>query len=203
MTTCVPSNSRIIYVALTGYGMDGPERDRSGFDYAAFWARSGIMGTLGEHDEPPVQQRPGMGDQTTSLAMTAAIGMALFERERSGEGQRVDCALLHTGLWVIGADVVAALRDRQPAQRNRREQSANPLFNFYEARDGKWVQLVMIESDRFWQGFCRAMEIDGACRRPPLQRPLPAHRQQRRADSPAERALPDSREGGVGRAPGR
>ena len=154
-----PSNSRIIYVALTGYGMEGPERDRSGFDYAAFWARSGIMGTLGEHGEPPVQQRPGMGDQTTSLAMTAAIGMALFERERSGEGQRVDCALLHTGLWVIGADAVAALRDRQPAQRNRREQSANPLFNFYEARDGKWIQLVMIESERFWQGFCRAMDF--------------------------------------------
>ena len=41
------TNSRLIYVALTGYGADGPERDRLGFDYAAFWARSGIMGTLG------------------------------------------------------------------------------------------------------------------------------------------------------------
>ena len=41
-------NPRIIYVVLTGYGTEGPERDRSGFDYAAFWARSGIMATLGE-----------------------------------------------------------------------------------------------------------------------------------------------------------
>ena len=40
-------NARAIYLALTEYGTEGPERDRSGFDYAAFWARSGIMGSLG------------------------------------------------------------------------------------------------------------------------------------------------------------
>jgi len=153
-------NPRIIYVALTGYGMNGPERDRSGFDYTAFWARSGIMGTLGEQDEPPVQQRPGMGDQTTSLAMTAAIGMALYERERSGKGQRIDCSLLHTGLWVIGGDVVAALRYRQAAQRNTRKKAGNPLFNFYQTGDGKWIQLVMVESERFWMGFCRAIGLE-------------------------------------------
>ncbi|MCH8110191.1 MAG: CoA transferase [Chloroflexi bacterium] len=153
-------NPRIIYLTLTGYGMNGPERDRSGFDYAAFWARSGIMGTLGEEGEPPVQQRPGMGDQTTSLAMTAAIGMALYERERSGKGQRVDCSLLHTGLWVLGGDAVAALHERRAVQRNRRQQAGNPLFNFYEAGDGKWMQLVMIESERFWAGFCRALGLE-------------------------------------------
>ncbi len=153
-------NPRIIYVALTGYGMNGPERDRSGFDYAAFWARSGIMGTLGEEGEPPVQQRPGMGDQTTSLAMTAAIGMALYERERSGMGQQIDCSLLHTGMWVMGADTVAALRERQAVQRNRRQQAGNPLSNFYEAGDGKLMQLVMIESERFWAGFCRAIGLE-------------------------------------------
>ena len=61
-------NPRIIYLTLTGYGMNGLERDRSGFDYAAFWARSGIMGTLGETGgEPPVQQRPGMGTRRLRL----------------------------------------------------------------------------------------------------------------------------------------
>src|ERR671934_150728 len=76
-------NPRLIYVVLTGYGVEGPERDRAGFDYAAFWARSGIMGTLGEQGESPVQQRPGTGDQTTSLAIMAAVALALYERERS------------------------------------------------------------------------------------------------------------------------
>jgi crotonobetainyl-CoA:carnitine CoA-transferase CaiB-like acyl-CoA transferase len=153
-------NPRLIYVGLTGYGVEGPERDRAGFDYAAFWARSGIMGTLGEQGESPVQQRPGTGDQTTSLAIMAAIGLALYERERSGLGQRIDCSLLHTGLWVLGPDVVAALRERQAVQRHCRQDVGNPLFNCYQAKDGKWLQLVMIESERFWPGFCRALGLE-------------------------------------------
>ena len=154
-------NPRIIYLVLTGYGTEGPDRDRSGFDYAAFWARSGIMGSLGETGSPPILQRPGMGDQTTSLALTAAIGMALYERERSGKGQRIDCSLLHTGIWVIGCDMMTALKTRQPVERIPRTDVGNPLFNFYQAADGRWLQLVMIESERFWDGFCEALGIEG------------------------------------------
>ena len=153
-------NSRTIYLALTGYGTEGPDRDRSGFDYAAFWARSGIMGSLGEAGGPPTQQRPGQGDQTTSLALTAAIGIALYERERSGEGQRIDCSLLHTGMWVIGPDIMSALKTRQPVERVSRKDVGNPLFNFYQTSDGRWLQLVMIESERFWDGFCKALGLD-------------------------------------------
>lgn len=87
-------NPRTIYLVLTGYGTEGPDHDRSGFDYAAFWGRSGIMGSLGKTGGPPTQQRLGMSDQTTSLALTAATGMALYERERSGKGQIIDCSLL-------------------------------------------------------------------------------------------------------------
>lgn len=153
-------NPRIIYVSLTGYGQEGPEKDRPGFDYAAFWARSGIMGTIGEPQWTPVNQRPGMGDHSTSLAMAAAVGFALYERERSGKGQRIDCALLHTGLWVLGMDVVAAFYHKTAVQKVARTEVGNPLFNPYQAGDGKWIQLVMIESERFWPGFCRALGLE-------------------------------------------
>ena len=152
-------NARAIYLALTGYGTEGPERDRSGFDYVAFWARSGIMGSLGEAGGPPTQQRPGQGDRTTSLALTATIGIALYERERSGEGQRIDCSLLHTGMWAIGSDIMSALKTRQPVERVSRKDVGNPLFNFYQTSDGSWLQLVMIESERFWDGFCKALGL--------------------------------------------
>ena len=153
-------NPRAIYLVLTGYGTEGPERDRAGFDYAAFWARSGIMASIGEPTGPPTQQRPGMGDQTTSLALTAAIGIALYERERSGKGQRIDCSLLHTALWVLGADVMSALQSRQPAERVSRKEVGNPLANFYRTADDRWVQLIMVESGRFWDGFCAALGIE-------------------------------------------
>ena len=153
-------NERLIYVVLTGYGMEGPERNRSGFDYAAFWARSGLMGMLGQRGDPPVQERPAMGDLTTALGLTTAVGMALFERERSGKGQRIDTSLLHTGMWVMGTDLIVALKDRVPVQRNLRTDVINPIFNFYEAKDGKWMQLVMVHGDKYWPNFCRALEID-------------------------------------------
>ncbi len=153
-------NPRLVYVTLTGYGMEGEEKDRSGFDYTAFWARSGVMAMLGEEGEMPVQERPAMGDLSTALAITSAVGMALFERERSGMGQQIDCSLLHTGLWVMGNDLNAALKERKPIRRNRRKQANNPLFNFYEAGDGKWLQLVMLEGDRWWSPFCRVMGLE-------------------------------------------
>ncbi|MER3397034.1 MAG: hypothetical protein C4316_00620 [Chloroflexota bacterium] len=154
-----PQNPRLIYVALTGYGPEGPDRDRPGFDYAAFWARSGIMATLGEPDAPPVQQRPGMGDHTTSLAIVSAVAVALYEREKSGLGQQVDCALFHTGLWVLSMDVVAALKERAAVERVSRKEVTNPLFNYYRTADGKWIQLVMPVSDPFWPGVCRALGL--------------------------------------------
>jgi crotonobetainyl-CoA:carnitine CoA-transferase CaiB-like acyl-CoA transferase len=101
-----------------------------------------------------------MGDHATSLAITSAIGMSLFERERSGLGQRIECSLLHTALWVLGMDVSAALDHGQPVSRHSRTGTPNPLSNYYESGDGGWIQFVMFDSQRFWPGFCRALELD-------------------------------------------
>src|SRR5581483_8996719 len=86
-------NPRLVYAGLTGYGTEGPERDRAAFDYAAFWARSGIMASLGEPEGPPPTQRPGMGDHMTGLGMAGAIAAALFARERTGIGQEIRMSL--------------------------------------------------------------------------------------------------------------
>lgn len=153
-------NEALIYVVLTGYGMKGPEKNRSGFDYAAFWARSGLMAMLGQVGTPPVQERPAMGDLTTALSLTTAVGMALFERTRSGKGQLIETSLLHTGMWVMSTDLAVALKDREPVRRNLRSDVINPIFNFYEAKDGKWLQLVMVHADKYWPRFCRALEME-------------------------------------------
>jgi len=99
-----------------------------------------------------------MGDHSTALAMVAAVALALVERQRSGRGQRLECSLLSTGLWVLSMDVVAALRAGQAIQRISRREVTNPLFNYYQASDGKWLQLVMIQSERFWEPLCRALD---------------------------------------------
>lgn len=150
-------NPRIIYVGLTGYGQTGPEKDRAAYDYAGFWARSGIMASMGEPDAPPPSQRPGMGDHTTSLGVIAATAAALFARERTGVGQEVRLSLFRTGIWVDSIDIQTVLLSRQDITRLSRKSVGNPLFNAYRAKDDKWLYLVMLQSDRHWPVFCQAM----------------------------------------------
>lgn len=152
-----PRNPRLIYLGFSGYGNAGPERDRLGFDYAAFWARSGIMSLVGEPDVTPPLQRPGMGDHTTAPLLLAGVLAALYEREKSGRGQEINGSLLNTALWVLGADFQAALVARQEPVRTPRSHAPNPIWNLYRAGDGKWLLLVMPTPEAYWPRVCEAI----------------------------------------------
>jgi formyl-CoA transferase len=147
----------LIFVSVTGYGSRGPDKDRPGYDYAAFWARSGIMNLLGEPESPPPPQRPGMGDHTTALAVSGAVSMALFNRERTGKGEQIDISLNNTGMWVLAIDMQSALSTGQENVRVSRHSVPNPIWNSYQTGDGRWIQLVMLVADVYWPKVCRAI----------------------------------------------
>jgi crotonobetainyl-CoA:carnitine CoA-transferase CaiB-like acyl-CoA transferase len=148
------ANPHLVYVSFSGYGTDGPDVDRAGFDYSAFWARSGIMGLLGEPGSSPPPCRPGQGDHVTALNLLAAILAALRLRDQTGEGQVVDVTLIGTGMWTIGADLSGAVMMRQQPPRHDRTRPPNPIWNSYRCADGKWLQLVMLQADAYWPRFC-------------------------------------------------
>ena len=147
----------LILASLTGYGMDGPEADRPGFDYAAYWARTGFMDQLREPDAPPAFLRGGVGDHAASLALCTGILAALRTRDRTGEGQIVAVSLLHVGFYILGNDAANALATGQDPPRHHRDRARNPLWNHYRTRDDRWLFLVMIESQRYWADFCAAI----------------------------------------------
>ena len=147
-------NARIVYASVSGYGTQGQDANRPGFDYAAFWARSGIMGTLGDPASPPPLCRPGQGDHTTSLNLLAAILAALRLRDQTREGQYVEVTLQSTGMWTIATDVSAALVAKQQPHRHDRAEPPNPIWNSYQTRDGRWILLVMPHPDPYWAPFC-------------------------------------------------
>ncbi|HJM75171.1 MAG TPA: CoA transferase [Dehalococcoidia bacterium] len=151
-------NDGLVYVSFSGYGTDGPDADRAGFDYAAFWARSGIMGLMGEPPSSPPICRPGQGDQATALNLLASTLAALRLRDQTGEGQVVDVTLLGTGMWTIGPDLSAVLQAHQQPPRHQRTQPANPIWNPYQCSDGRWLLLVMPQPDRYWPAFCEMVE---------------------------------------------
>jgi len=150
-------NPRLIYANITGYGPKGPGTDWPSFDETGFWARSGIMATLGEPDTPLVPLRGAMGDHTTGIFTLGGIALALYVREQTGRGQRVDVSLVGNGMWVAGVDVQGALIYDQEIPRFSRKTIGNPLYNHYECKDGKWLQLQMLQTDRYWSGVCKAL----------------------------------------------
>jgi crotonobetainyl-CoA:carnitine CoA-transferase CaiB-like acyl-CoA transferase len=156
----------LVYARLTGYGPRGPDADRPGFDYAAFWARTGFMDLMREPGQTPVWQRPGIGDHAAGISLVAGILAALRVRERTGVGQTVCVSLLQIGLYIQGNDLAASLATRQNPPRHDRTRPRNPLWNAYPTADSGWLFLVMIESDRYWPAVCRAIECEGLERDP-------------------------------------
>jgi crotonobetainyl-CoA:carnitine CoA-transferase CaiB-like acyl-CoA transferase len=151
-------NPHVVYTHLTGYGSHGPDAGRPGFDYAAFWARSGLMGLLGEPPSPPPLCRGGQGDHTTALNILAAVLAALRVRDRTGDAQRVEVTLQATGMWTLAGDLQAALLARQQPGRHNRTMPGNPIWNSYQCADGRWVLLVMpVPDPLYWPRFCQAV----------------------------------------------
>jgi len=151
---------RLIYGQMTGYGHVGPERDRAAFDYAAAWARAGIMASLGEPEGPPPGQRPGMVDHPAGLSLAGGIAAALFARSRTGRGQIVRTSLFQMGLWMKAVDLQSTLMGGPLPLPESRKAAVNPLFNPYRTRDGRWIYLIMMQGDRHWPDFCRAVGRD-------------------------------------------
>ena len=150
-------NSRLIYAIVTGYGEVGPDKDKPGYDYTAFWARGGLMSKLGAPASPPPSHRPGIGDNITSMCVTSGILAALLARERTGRGQKVAFSLYQTAVWVMNQDIQVALYRGEEIPNIERRKVKNPLWNSYQTSDGRWIQLAMMQSERFWPSFCKAV----------------------------------------------
>ena len=154
-------NPRLIYAAASGYGNNGPHADKPGFDATAFWARSGMMSSLAaDETQPPVAQPgAGIGDHTSCLALFGGISMALYNREKTGKGQRVDVSLLGVGVWITGSAVQATLSlgwEELAKVKKPRHECVNPLVNFYKTKDNKWLYLLFLPDEPYWEPFCKA-----------------------------------------------
>jgi alpha-methylacyl-CoA racemase len=149
-------NPRLVYCAITGYGQDGPYRDRSGHDMN-YLGLVGLLGLTGERDGPPVQAAGQIAD-VGGGALMAALGIlvALRERERSGEGQLVDVSMADGALsWL--AMVAARMLAEGVAPRRGELELAGGLVCYrpYRCADG-YVTLGALEP-KFWQAFCRGV----------------------------------------------
>src|SRR5579875_921741 len=151
-------NPRIVYVRGSGQGPNGPEADRGGLDGASYWARGGIAHALTPPSlEWPIAPRPAFGDLPGGMTIAGGIAAALFARERTGSAPVVDVSLLGFAMWTLSPDIVASKiygKDPLSAMAGRREKNPNPLVGNYKTRDGRFVAIMLLQSDRHWPELC-------------------------------------------------
>ncbi|MCH8087154.1 MAG: CoA transferase [Chloroflexi bacterium] len=151
-------NPSIVYARGTGFGPKGPDRDKMGFDAIGFWARSGIMGGLGEPDGDPVRMRGSLGDVSTGTCLFAGVMLGLYRRQRTGQGCLVDSSLLATGAWIAAENLWAPLITGKSIPKYSRKNPPNPMLNIHCASDGRWFYMCTLQADRYWPNLCRAID---------------------------------------------
>jgi crotonobetainyl-CoA:carnitine CoA-transferase CaiB-like acyl-CoA transferase len=146
---------RLVYARGHGYGVRGPDAERAGYDASAFWSRGGLAHVLTPPDRAfPIGQRGAMGDRNGAMALAFGISASLLRRTRTGAGSVVDVSLLATAMWTLSSDVLAALTGDRPRAFAGRA-AVNPVVGSYRTKDGRHIQLVFLEADRYWADFCR------------------------------------------------
>lgn len=156
------ANPRLIYAVVTGYGLEGPDAGKPGFDVTAFWSRAGVAHMHAPKGTDPFILRTGVGDHTTSLATVSAILAAVYEREKTGVGRPVQTSLLATGVYTVGSDLAVQLAFGKLASNRPRSAPFDPVANFYKSRDGHWFVINPRGGGKDWQ------TLSAACDRPDL-----------------------------------
>jgi crotonobetainyl-CoA:carnitine CoA-transferase CaiB-like acyl-CoA transferase len=148
-------NPNIIYVRGSGHGQRGPDSEAGGFDSATYWPRGGVGYTVSPPEyEHPVRMRSAFGDVMGGMALAGGVSAALFHREKTGEPSVVDVSLLGLALWNLSVDVASAkLRPDADVFRYDPENLVNPTVGIYRTKDGRHLNLTLLESDRYWRSL--------------------------------------------------
>ncbi|NRQ16746.1 CaiB/BaiF CoA transferase family protein [Ensifer sesbaniae] len=144
-------NPRLIYCSVTGFGQDGPYAHRAGYDYIV-QGMSGIMDLTGEPDREPQKIGVAFADIFTGLYGVIAVQAALAQRERTGEGQQIDMALLDCMTGVLANQ---ALNFLVSGKAPRRLGNAHPNiapYQVFPTSDGHLI--VAVGNDRQFVKFC-------------------------------------------------
>lgn len=133
-------NPRLIVVRVTGFGQTGPYASRAGFGTLAE-AMSGFAHMTGEADGPPTLPAFGLADSIAGIAASAAVSMALYEREGSGLGQVIDLSLLAPIMTAVGPGPMQYQQTGVVPHRHGNRSVNNSPRNTYRTSDGHWLAI--------------------------------------------------------------
>ncbi len=146
-----PANPRLIYCSITGFGQTGPYAPRAGYDMLA-QGLGGIMSVTGEPDRPPMKVGVGIADIMCGMYATVAILAALHHRDRTGEGQFIDLALLDSQVaWLATVGLNYLTSGKVPGRVGNEHPNIVP-YNVMAAADGHVI--LAVGNDAQFVKFC-------------------------------------------------
>jgi crotonobetainyl-CoA:carnitine CoA-transferase CaiB-like acyl-CoA transferase len=145
------SHPRLVYCSISGFGQTGPYAPRAGYDLLA-QGIGGIMSITGEPDRPPMKVGVGIADVMCGMYATVAILGALHHREKTGQGQYIDLALLDSQVaWLINVGLNYLTSGKVPQRVGNEHPNIVP-YNVLPASDG--FIILAVGNDAQYQKFC-------------------------------------------------
>jgi len=158
-------NPRIVLASISGFGQDGPYRDRPGFDQIA-QGMSGLMSVTGQPGEGPMRAGAAVADIAAGLLAALGIMTALLERETSGRGQWVQSSLLQAGIALMDFQAVRYLMKGEVPPQVGNDHPTTVPTSAYKTADG--YLNVAASGDGMWQRLCKAIDREDLLARPEL-----------------------------------
>ncbi len=151
------ANRRLITCSISGYGRESPLRGRAGYDFM-IQAESGLMSIIGEPDGPPMKVGVAIADLFTGNHAVQAVLAALIARERSGEGQAIDLALLDCSVAALANVAHAYLMTGRPPPRTGNAHAAVAPYEPFDTAD-KPIALA-VGHDRQFKVLCKVLGLE-------------------------------------------
>jgi len=150
---------KLVMGYVSGYGEKGPDKDLPGFDFTAFFARGGVMGTMYDVDSAPMVPIAGFGDHQVGLYLASGVLAALYRARETGIGDQVTVSLFHTALWDISLYLQCSqYNDPSTQYPISKKLIANPLNVAHKTKDNKWIQIAMPRYDFHYPKFMEVIE---------------------------------------------
>ena len=147
-------NPRLIYASISGFGLEGPEASRPCYDVVA-QAMGGMMSMTGPENGEIVKVGPAIADNYSGTYLSLGVVMALFQRERTGLGRRLDVSMVDTVFSILETGVVQYTIQGVVAKPEGNRDPVIAPFDAFRAKDGMFV--MACGTNKFWQALCNAM----------------------------------------------
>ena len=155
-------NPGIVYASISGFGQDGPYRDRPGLDQIA-QGMGGHMSVTGAPGHGPMRSGAAIADMTAGLLAANGIVLALLERGRSGQGQWVQTSLLEAQIFLLDFQAARWLVDREVPPQTGNDHPTNVPMGTFETSDGA---VNIAPMPHMWAKLCRLLGLEALIEHP-------------------------------------